>query len=99
MQTDGEEMQVSCTRHFKGSMVNRKTGLIMSRELISYRRLVVSCSEVALAWDHALSLLALYILSRKKNAWSQVKVALDGSIIVEICDETMRKVWRKPVKM
>ena len=49
MKTDGEEMQVSCTRHFKGSMVNRKTGLIMSRELISYRRLVVSCSEVALA--------------------------------------------------
>ena len=24
---------------------------------------------------------------------------LDGSIIVEICDETMAKVWRKPVEM
>ena len=35
----------------------------MSRGLISYRRLVVSCS----------------------------KMALDGSIIVEICDETMAK--------
>ena len=43
----------------------------MSRGLISYRRLVVSCSEIA----------------------------LDGSIIVEICDETMTKMWLKPVKM
>ena len=43
----------------------------MSRGLISYRRLVVSCS----------------------------KMALDGSIIVEICDETMAKMWRKPVEM
>ena len=43
----------------------------MSRGLISYRRLVVSCSEMA----------------------------LDGSIIAEICDETMAKMWRKPVKM
>ena len=38
----------------------------MSRGLISYRRLVGSCS----------------------------KMALDGSIIVEICDETMAKMWR-----
>ena len=37
----------------------------MSRGLISYRRLVGSCS----------------------------KMALDGSIIVEICDETMAKMW------
>ena len=27
------------------------------------------------------------------------KMALLGSIIVEICDETMAKMWRKPVKM
>ena len=26
-------------------------------------------------------------------------MTLDGSIIVEICDETMAKVWRKPVEM
>ena len=43
----------------------------MSRGLISYRRLVVSCS----------------------------KMELDGSIIVEICDETMPKRKRKPVEM
>ena len=43
----------------------------MSRGLISYRRLVGSCS----------------------------KMALDGSIIVEICDETMAKMWRKPVEL
>ena len=29
----------------------------------------------------------------------QVKTALHGSIIVEICDETMAKMWRKPVEM
>ena len=27
------------------------------------------------------------------------KMALDGSIVVEICDETMAKMWRKPVKL
>ena len=43
----------------------------MSHGLISYRRFVVSCSEMA----------------------------LDGSIIVEICDETIAKMWRKPVEM
>ena len=43
----------------------------MSRGLISYRRLVVSCCEMA----------------------------LDGSIIVDVCDETMAKMWRKPVEM
>ena len=43
----------------------------MSRELISFRRLVGLCS----------------------------KMALDGSIIVEICDETMAKMWRKPVEL
>ena len=43
----------------------------MSRGLISYRRLVVSRS----------------------------KMALHGSIIVEICDEMMAKVWGKPVEI
>ena len=43
----------------------------MSRGLISYPRLVVSCYEMA----------------------------LDGSIIVEVCDETMAKMWSKPVEM
>ena len=43
----------------------------MSSGLISYRRLVGSCS----------------------------KIALDGSIIVEICDETTEKMWRKPVEL
>ena len=27
------------------------------------------------------------------------EMALDGSIIVEICDETIAKMWRKPVEM
>ena len=52
-------------------MIERLDRKLMSRGLISYRRLVVSCS----------------------------KMALDGSIIVEICDETMAKMWRKPVEM
>ena len=43
----------------------------MSGGLISYHRLVVSCS----------------------------KKELEGSIIVEICDETMAKMWGKPVEM
>ena len=43
----------------------------MSRGLISYRRLVGSCS----------------------------KMALDGYIIVEICDEMTAKMWRKPVEL
>ena len=43
----------------------------MSRGLISYRRLVGSCS----------------------------RMALDGSVIVEICEETMAKMWRKPVEL
>ena len=43
----------------------------MSRGLISYSRLVGSCS----------------------------KMALDGSIIMEVCDETMAKMWRKPVEV
>ena len=43
----------------------------MSRWLISYRRLVVSC----------------------------FKMTFDGSIIVEICDKTKAKTWRKPVEI
>ena len=52
-------------------IIERLDRKLMSRELISYRRLVVSCCEMA----------------------------LDGSIIVEVCDETMAKMWRKPVML
>ena len=52
-------------------IIERLDRKLMSRALISYRRLVGSCS----------------------------KMALDGSIIVEICDETLAKMWRKPVEM
>ena len=52
-------------------IIERLDRKLLSRGLISYRRLVGSCS----------------------------KMALDGSIIVEICDETMAKMWRKPVEM
>ena len=52
-------------------IIERLDRKLMSRGLISYRRLVGSCS----------------------------KMALDGSIIVEICDETMAKMWRKLVEM
>ena len=52
----------------QASYMDRK---LMSRGLMSYRRLDGSCS----------------------------KMALDGSIIVEICDETMEKMWRKLVEM
>ena len=52
-------------------IIERLDTKLMSRGLISYRRLVVSCS----------------------------KMALHGSIIVEICDETMAKMWRKLVEM
>ena len=54
-------------------MDNRQTERLdrelKSRGLIAYRRLVGSCS----------------------------KMALDGSRAVEICDEKMAKMWRKPV--
>ena len=52
-------------------IIERLDRKLMSRGLISYRRLVGSCS----------------------------RMALDSSIIVEICDETMAKMWRKPVEM
>ena len=31
--------------------------------------------------------------------WLVSKMALDGSIIVEICDQTMAKMWHKPVEI
>ena len=52
-------------------IIERLDRKLISRGLICYRRLVGSCS----------------------------KMALNGSIIVEICDETMAKMWRKPVEM
>ena len=52
-------------------IIERLDRKLMSRGLISYRRLVGSCS----------------------------KMALDGSIKVEICDKTMAKMWRKAVEM
>ena len=39
------------------------------------------------------------LISYRQLAGSCSKMALDGSIIVEICDETMAKMWRKPVEM
>ena len=53
-------------------IIERLDRKLISRGLIFfYRRLVGSCS----------------------------KMALNGSIIVEICDETMAKMWRKPVEI
>ena len=60
-----------CSQTIKPLIIERLDRKLMSRGLISYRRLVVSCS----------------------------KMELDGSIIVEICDETMPKRKRKPVEM
>ena len=39
------------------------------------------------------------LISNHRLAGSCFKMALTGSIIVEICDETMAKMWRKPVEM
>ena len=39
------------------------------------------------------------LISYRQLVGSYSKMALDGSIIVEICDETMAKTWRKPVEM
>ena len=66
-----EDAAVSTGGIDKKKVEERLDRKLMSRGLISYRRLVVSCS----------------------------KMALDGSIIVEICDETIAKMWRKPVEM
>ena len=67
----GECKSNSFERQLYPWIIERLDKKLMSRGLISYRRLVGSCS----------------------------KMALDGSIIVEICDETMAKMWRKPVEM
>ena len=64
------QTQASCSLD-KSWIIERQDRNLMSRGLISYRRLVGSCS----------------------------KMALDGSIIVEICDERMAKMWRKLVEM
>ena len=64
------QTQASCSLD-KSWIIERLDRKLMSRGLISYRRLVGSCS----------------------------KMALDGSIIVEICDERMAKMWRKLVEM
>ena len=39
------------------------------------------------------------LISNRRLAGSCFKMALTGSIIVEICDETMAQMWRKPVEM
>ena len=39
------------------------------------------------------------LISYRRLVDSFFKMALDGSIKVEICDETMAKMWRKPVEM
>ena len=39
------------------------------------------------------------LMSYRRLDGSCSKMALDGSIIVEICDETMEKMWRKLVEM
>ena len=39
------------------------------------------------------------LISNRRLAGLCFKMALTGSIIVEIYDETMAKMWRKPVEM
>ena len=39
------------------------------------------------------------LISYRRLVGSCFKMALDGSIIVEICNEAMAKMWRKPVEM
>ena len=39
------------------------------------------------------------LISNRRLAGSCFKMALTGSIIVEICDEMMAKMWRTPVEM
>ena len=39
------------------------------------------------------------LLSYRRLVVSFSKMTLDGSIIVETCNETMAKMWRKPVEM
>ena len=44
-------------------------------------------------------LLSRGLISNRRLAGPCFRMALTGSIIVEICDETMAKMWRKPVEM
>ena len=44
-------------------------------------------------------IMSLGLISNRRLVGSCFKMALNGSIIVEICDETMAKMWRKPVEM
>ena len=44
-------------------------------------------------------LMSCGLISNRRLAGSCFKMVLTGSIIVEICDETMVKMWRKPVEM
>ena len=39
------------------------------------------------------------LISNRRLAGSCFKMALTGSIIVEICDEAMAEIWRRPVEM
>ena len=39
------------------------------------------------------------LISNRRLAGSCFKMVLSGSIIVEIRDETMAKMWHKPVEM
>ena len=40
-----------------------------------------------------------WLISSRRLVGSCFKMALNGSIVVEICDETMAKMWRKTVEM
>ena len=39
------------------------------------------------------------LIFNRRLAGSCFQMALTGSVIVEICDETMAKMWREPVEM
>ena len=39
------------------------------------------------------------LISYRRSVGLCSKMAFDGSIVVEICDETMAKMWRKPVEL
>ena len=44
-------------------------------------------------------LMSCGLISYRRLVGSSSNMALDGSIIVEICDETMARMWRKPVEL
>ena len=57
---------------------------------------------IALSWiieRRDRKLMSRGLISNRRLAGSCFKMALTGSIIVEICDETMAEMWRKPVEM